>query len=96
MKILVTSTVVLLALAPAAFAQTGTSPKGGAGSPANAQPAPDSGNVVVPQGRSAADPVDPTTTSGRPSDGTGTQSMAPSSGNAPSGEPDPGMGRGQK
>ncbi|MEJ0093881.1 MAG: hypothetical protein WDN46_10685 [Methylocella sp.] len=40
-------------------------------------------------------PQEPTT-SGEPTDMKGTQSMAPSSGNAPSGEPDSGMGRGQK
>ncbi|VFU10678.1 exported hypothetical protein [Methylocella tundrae] len=53
--------------------------------------------TVGPEGRSAADsPEGPVGTSGHPSDMTGTPSMAPSSGNTPSGEPDSGMGRGDK
>jgi hypothetical protein len=57
--------------------------------PPDATAAPDAG-------RSAASPEGPVGTSGHPSDMKGTPSMAPSSGNSPSGEPDPGLGRGNK
>lgn len=107
MKTIAVVTASLISLAPvAALAQTAnsdtgqstsrmTSPNGSPGSSLN------SGDTSAPaagaQGRSAADTMPgASTTSGRPSDNTGTQSMAPSSGNSPSGEPDPGMGRGNK
>jgi hypothetical protein len=65
--------------------------------PADPRMAPPSVTVAPSEGRSAIDsPEGPVGTSGRPSDMTGTPSMAPSSGNAGSGEPDPGLGRGNK
>jgi hypothetical protein len=51
---------------------------------------------ISPDGRSAVVVPQERTTSGEPTDMKGTQSMAPSSGNTPSGEPDSGMGRGNK